>query len=284
MIGKSGTGSSFRGLANYMERPDKMEWRETRNLPGQERDQDIRLMEETASLSGRVEQPVYHLSISYSPKDNPSKQQMIEDVGETLTKLGLDGHQAVIVAHGDEEYKHVHIMANRVHQDKPRAWSAWNDRDKYRPIFRDIEQAQGYEMVSDRNWAKGKTLTNGEVHQLEERGFGGMPLKAKAAYYDFGEAFKNARSWEDIQDFLDNYGCHVHPKRGGGVIEDNQTGEQLKLSRVGREFSFNQLEKEHGRFKDYVHRMERDQRVIEVNRAINKHIPNKAIRAPLRNL
>lgn len=254
MIGKSRIGGNAGGLSGYMNQEKKKEWREVRNLPGQDRHQDLRIFNDTASLSNRCENPVYHLSISYSPKDDPSKANMLEDIDRTLDDLGLADHQAEIVAHGDEDYKHVHIMVNRIHQDKDRAWSPWNDRDKYRPIFREIEQERGYEIVSERHWGKGKNMTNDEIHQLEERGFGGMPLKAKAAHYDWDQAFGEAENWKEIDDFLANYNCHVRPKRGGGVIEHNETGEQLKLSRVGREFSFNSLEKEHGKYEAYTRR------------------------------
>src|SRR5690625_6768232 len=78
MIAKSTTSSSFRGLANYLEGEQKIEFKEAHNLAGDHKDHYVRMMEDTASMS-KAEQPVYHVSLSYSPEDNPSKDMMIED-------------------------------------------------------------------------------------------------------------------------------------------------------------------------------------------------------------
>jgi hypothetical protein len=251
MIAKTKTGVSFRGLANYLEQEKKIAFKETRNLTGDHKDHYVRMMEESASLSSRTEQPVYHMSLSYSPKDNPSKAQMLEDAGQVLEKMGLDEHQAVIVAHNDEKYKHLHIMANRVHPVEGKAWERWNDWDRVRPILRDIEKQRGYVPVHDHNWAKGKGLTNGEIHQWKKHGLDNAPLKIKAEFYDFKGGFEQAESWKDIESFLKEADCRITPKGRGGVIEDRATGKQLKLSRVDRRFSFGELQKQHGNYKEW---------------------------------
>ena len=122
MIAKSTTGGSFRGLANYLEGEEKIEFKEAHNLAGDHKDHYVRMMEDTASMS-RAEKPVYHLSISYSPKDNPSPEAMIKDGEEVLDRLGLSDHQVVFVAHRDEDYRHLHMMVNRVHPVEGKAWN-----------------------------------------------------------------------------------------------------------------------------------------------------------------
>src|SRR5690625_6826437 len=86
-------------------------------------------MRDTASMS-RTQDPVYHYSISWDPDDHPDKEQMIETARRTLADLGLKDHQALIVAHNDHVYKHVHVLANRVHPETGIAWDRWMDYKK----------------------------------------------------------------------------------------------------------------------------------------------------------
>ncbi|NIW00546.1 relaxase/mobilization nuclease domain-containing protein [Candidatus Saccharibacteria bacterium] len=251
MIAKLKTGTSFMALANYMEQEQKMEFKEARNLTGDYKSHYVRMMDESASLSSRVEQPVYHVTLSYAEEDNPSKDMMLEDADQVLEELGLGEHQAVIVGHNDEEYKHLHLMVNRVHPIEGKAWNPWNDRDRAKAILRDIEKQRGYRQVSEKNWGKGKGMSNGEIHQLRDHGLDNPPLKFKSQFYDFKGGFEKAENWKDIEDLLKEAGCRIKPKGRGGVIEDRSTGKQMKLSRVDRKFSFGELQKEHGNYKEW---------------------------------
>lgn len=272
MTNASSTGGSFRGLSNYLEQNQKMEWRETRNLPGRNRDEDIRMMSELASTS-KAEQPVYHVSMNYADGDHPTREQMAADADRVLSELDLADHQAVIVAHGDTDHRHVHIMANRIHQDKPRAHNVWRDRTQLKNICGQIEQEQGYERVSaGREWEqqKGISYSKGELSQLREQGFEQMPLAARAEFHDIGQTIQAAGSWDQVQDILTDYDMKVRPKGRGGVIEDTRTGKTLKLSRIDRDHSFGKLQNRFGKFKEYQRRM-------KISREIGGKIPNQEI-------
>lgn len=271
MTNSSETGSSFRGLSNYMENEQKMEWRETRNLPDRNRNEDIRMMEELAETS-RAEQPVYHLSLNYADGDNPSKEMMLQDANRTLSTLDLADHQAVIVSHKDTDHRHVHIMVNRIHQDKPRAHNVWRDRTRLKNICGEIEKEQGYELVSaGRQWkAKDLNLSKGEFSQLRKKGFEKMPLVAKAKLFKVDQTIREAKSWNKLQSELAKVDMQITPKGRGGVIQDTHTGKTLKLSRVDRKHSFGKLQRRFGKFKEY-------QRSIEVSRDVGKAIPDQEI-------
>ena len=245
MISKSTTGKSFRGLINYLESDEKVEWKEVHNLPSQDSNLCVKLMDNTASLS-KAEKPVYHLSISYAEADNPTKEMMIEDGHRVLEKLGLSDHQAVFIGHSDKDYKHFHIMVNRVDFQTGRAWNPWQDAPKRREVLREIERERGYEIVPFRK--REKSLSRGEFSQLKN---GGMPLVAKAEFYEFNTIFEQAKGWEDVRVQLQEAGCKIKRKGRGAVIEDVATGKTLKLSRVGREYSLGRLEQRFGRLKDY---------------------------------
>lgn len=65
----------------------------------------------------KQENPVFHYSLAWHPEQEPTHEQMIEAGQASLKVLGLEGYQAVFVAHADEPHKHLHIIVNRVHPD-----------------------------------------------------------------------------------------------------------------------------------------------------------------------
>jgi hypothetical protein len=251
MIGKSGTGGSFRGLANYLEGEEKIAFKEVRNLAGDWKDHYVPMMEDTASLS-RAEKPVYHLSVSYARADNPSQEMMIQDADRLLEKMELDDHQAVIISHNDKQHPHLHLMVNRVHPEKGTAWNPWNDRQKYRRELREIEAERGYRRLLDMDRKPPKiSLSQGEYQQFQAHGLGKAPLKIKAEFYELDRMFDKADRWEDAGRALSDLGLKITRKGRGGVIEEVATGTQLKLSRVGRAYSLGKLEKRFGRYKKF---------------------------------
>jgi hypothetical protein len=275
MIAKSTTGGSFRGLANYLEGEEKIEFKEAHNLAGDHKDHYVRMMEDTASMS-KAEKPVYHVSLSYSEADNPTKEMMLEDGNQVLQKLGLEDHQAVFVAHQDTDHKHLHMMINRVHPEKGRAWNTFGDRYKLRGIAKELEQQRGYEQTRFKNPDKHMELTNGEYHQLQDRGLEGMPLKAKAEFYELDKTFDQAKGWEDLRKELSDIGMEIKRKGRGGVLHDKTTGQTLKLSRIdsdkGRNQSLGRLEKRFGKRKEF-------EKVLGAHKELKNHLPDKEIRS-----
>ncbi len=72
--------------------------------------------------------PVLHFSLSWHPEQKPSDDEMRAAALEALAALGLDEHQAVIIAHRDEPHPHVHIMVNSVHPVTGRTAALGNDQ------------------------------------------------------------------------------------------------------------------------------------------------------------
>src|SRR5699024_7490235 len=274
MIAKSTSGSSFRGLANYLEGEEKIDFKEAHNLAGDHKDHYVRCMEDTASMS-RAEKPVYHVSLSYAEADNPTKEMMLEDGNQVLQKLGLDDHQAVFVAHQDTDHKHLHMMINRVHPEKGRAWNSFGDRYKLRGIAKEIEHQRGYTQTRLKDPDKYKELTNGEYHQLQDRGLDQMPLKAKAEFYELDKTFDQARGWEELRAGLSEVGMEIRRKGRGGVLHEKATGQTLKLSRIdsnkGRNQSLGRLEKRFGKRKKF-------EQVLEHTNDLNKYLPDQQVR------
>ncbi|HLR27019.1 MAG TPA: relaxase/mobilization nuclease domain-containing protein [Fodinibius sp.] len=272
MTHSSSTGGSFRGLSNYLEAEQKMEWKETRNLPGRNREEDLRLMDEVARMS-RAEQPVYHLSLNYADADTPTRAQMIADGDQVLEELGLGGHQTMMVAHRDTGHRHLHLMVNRVHPDKTRAWNTWRDRTRIKDILGELEQQRGYQRVSaGREWerAPGLELSDGEFKQLRKRGMEHPPLAVKVEMIGVEEMIREAGSWEEIQHELAKDDLWITDKNRGGVVKDLRTNKTIKLSRIHRDHSFGKLEQRFGKFREY-------ERAFALGKSIERDLPDKAI-------
>jgi len=142
----NGLGRSFAGVAAYClhdapepddRRPrtsERVGWADTRNLATFRPERAARLMAATAraapdlkrlaggSPGGRkLAKPVLHYSLSWARDETPDKGEMNRAVDESLEALGLEGHEALIVAHEDTRHPHVHVIANRVDPETGKA-------------------------------------------------------------------------------------------------------------------------------------------------------------------
>ena len=148
-------GGSFAGVAKYClhdarepdeaERPesaDRVEWAETRNLASRP-ERAAGQMAATAnaapelkrlagvSAAGRpLKKPVLHYTLAWPKDERPDRAEMNRAAEETLKALGLERHQALIVAHNDKTHPHVHLVVNRVDPETGKAAKLGNDRLK----------------------------------------------------------------------------------------------------------------------------------------------------------
>ena len=97
-------------------------------------------MRVAAAQSSRCKKPVYHVSLSFAAEDQPTHVQMEKACAAMLKDLGLQDHQAWMVAHRGTAHPHVHVMVNRVHPDTGKAWSAGHDYRRIEHTLRQLEQ------------------------------------------------------------------------------------------------------------------------------------------------
>ncbi len=127
-------GKSFKGLAVYlMHDPDKagtaerVAWTHTLNLAHDDVPSAVHEMLWTTRAADqlkwragirrggrRLESPVKHFSLNWHPSDQPDRAEMIEAVQDFLRHMAWDDRQAVLIAHSDKAYAHVHVMLNAV--------------------------------------------------------------------------------------------------------------------------------------------------------------------------
>lgn len=154
----AGKGRSFKGAGLYYlhdkqaRTTNRVAYTHTLNLPTDDPDKAIGWMAHTAMRQAEIKRaaggvakgrklrdPVYAYSLSWAPDEQPTRDQMIEAALETLTRLGLDGHEALLVSHNDEPHPHIHVIVNRVNPETGIAAPLSNDHLKL------SEWAEGYE-------------------------------------------------------------------------------------------------------------------------------------------
>ena len=133
-------------------------WTETRNLATNDVMRGSRIMEATArdapvlkKLAGvkatgrKLQKPVVHYSLSWDQGERPDRQEMSRAVEGSLQALGLQDHQALVVAHGDtaHPHPHVHVIVNRVHPETGKAANMGRDRIKLSKWAEGYERKQG---------------------------------------------------------------------------------------------------------------------------------------------
>lgn len=147
----AGRGHSFKGAGLYYLHDkeamttDRVEWTQTRNMYIQDPEAAMNYMAYTAINANRLKQEagvkmtgrkqergtVYTFSLSWSPEENPDKEKMVQAADETLEVLGLQEHQAVIVAHNDTDHPHVHMIVNLVNPNNGKMYDPdWGSKLK----------------------------------------------------------------------------------------------------------------------------------------------------------
>jgi Relaxase/Mobilisation nuclease domain len=129
-------GKSFKGVSDYLTHDaeanttERVDWTHTHNLANDhvpsavdemyQTSQNAELLKQEAGVraGGRAtEVPVKHLSLNWSPDDNPTREHMIATTEQFLERMKWQEHQAIFVAHNDKAYAHVHVMLNVVHPE-----------------------------------------------------------------------------------------------------------------------------------------------------------------------
>lgn len=131
MIGKIKRGKSFKGVCDYVLRGDKDVPPKIigGNMAGSTPAELAAEFEMMAARNGRVQVPVKHFALAFSPEDGELTDKAKANVAaEYMERMGYGNSQYVVVGHdrSDHNHKHdhLHIVANAVAVD-----SKWvNDR------------------------------------------------------------------------------------------------------------------------------------------------------------
>ncbi len=73
--------------------------------------------ERSAASGSRSEKNCFHYALSWHPDDEPSTERMMRFAHQTLERLGLAEHQAIIVEHTEKAHRHLHVVVSTVHPE-----------------------------------------------------------------------------------------------------------------------------------------------------------------------
>jgi hypothetical protein len=155
-------GASFKGAAAYYlhdkgaASSSRVAFCHTENLPVAEPELAWRWMAYTARHAGILKQdagvaatgrklakPVYTLSLSWSPEENPSREEMVAAAQSALKAIGLSKCQTLLVAHNDEPHPHIHALVNLVDPDSGKVRDPGLDKRKLSRWAEDFEKRHG---------------------------------------------------------------------------------------------------------------------------------------------
>jgi Relaxase/Mobilisation nuclease domain len=262
---------SFKVPIKYVEfgrdglQQNRVAWAETYNLPTRDLELAACFMGATAngSVSG-TRTPVYFFSVSFDIDDPVDEAMMRRVARRTLRDMGLEEHEAVVVAHKDRSHPHLHFIVNRVHPTRFVLWRKWWDYARLERSLRAQEVELGLRVVPGRH-APVPSLDRAREGHTEGWKPGARWIKPlpgpkrgdRAFLQDVTERaapiLAQVRSWAALESGLAEQGLALTVKGGGFRITDGK--HQVKASEVGRAFSRYHLEKRLGGYPDYRARM-----------------------------
>jgi len=318
--------TGFRRLAHYLAgrsretTPGRVEWMEARNLQSRDPDVASRAMAGTAAQSRRCKQPAYHFVLSFDPNDDATgrlddgKTREIAD--ETIRRMGLQEHQALIYAHRDKRHRHIHFLVNRVHPETGRAYSRHNDGQRLHGLGRRIARERGLNVAREPERARDRQrvdnfdrlpsgtrvddldgppdaqqereeaprgrVPEGDHWQARREGREPEPRfpqhEITKLRQELRPAFNNARSWDDISTELAERGLFLMPKGQGLVVSDGER--TMKLSDLGKNARLKRFEQRFG--ERYVSFAAREARRLHATEDRNPHetVAERANRKP----
>lgn len=269
MIGNPYKGGSFKGLLKYLfygrddePNPHRVEWHETRHLAIDDPDVLPRLMRATAGLSAKVKKPVYHLPISWPPEERLDRATQLAIADQLIADLGLAEHECVIVAHNDGQCPHIHLVINTVHPQTGRVWSAWRDIYRIMDSLQRQERERGLRLVhrpdledyrsGKRNPDRDREASREERLRAEREGDQPLAPWSEKDMRDVRTAvtkhFRDAASWEDLEERLARHGVELRRAGQGFRITDGTRF--MTLSKIGKHARWDILEERFGQSWD----------------------------------
>lgn len=249
-----GSITSYALYGRDRQTPERVEWVAMRNLEGVTPETAHIIMQATAKQSKRVKKPRQHLIVSWAHEDAPSTEQMVAIMDQTLTDLGLNEHQAMLIAHNDTNHQHVHAIINRVHPETYKAARDSHERLKLRRSLIRQEQEHGLKQTPYKSKGRQPQRVFSEIEIAKRTGTDELlrfskerclKLKEELAY-----SFNAANGWSSLDGMLKQRGYRVI--MSGRGVRITKGVHYAKLSDVmPPKLSTKQLTERWGRFSDY---------------------------------
>ena len=270
MVAQTFTQGSVAELGNYLKHGDaargnrvedsseRVDWEAGRNVWSTSIDEvsgEMRMV--TAGAEG-VEKPVYQVILSWQsgnkekgiPPDDPSREEMEEAGDRVMGALGMEEHQAWMVAHRDTDTPHLHMVINKVHPRSKEVWKeSWSKKKVYE-CLREMEEEKGWHrpapMTIEEKWDQERRGEHRESPRtLEEEKALGSSVRMWAREESIAEKLKDKESWEGAEEVLEGTRASLEGRRRSGMVLERD-GAAAAMSSIDPTISRPNLEERYG--------------------------------------
>jgi hypothetical protein len=238
MVGKIGTGKSFRGCLNYLFQGRMQGTKEEQQLAAMQKQVEViaynqcfgdrlqltREFIEVSKLNPKVSKPVFHISVSFAFGDaGKLSSQDKADMAEKLAKdFGFNNNQYVVIAHRDTSHEHLHVVANRIGYDGKTA----SDSNNYKRIAAYCRKMElEYDLI--------KVLSPNKFLRPEQRVTQSQRVdqRKETLKGHLLQAIKQCTSIPDVKRYMEQHGYQV--ELGRGIAFTDAQSVRFKGSQVG---------------------------------------------------
>lgn len=237
MIGKISKGTGFKGCVNYvLGKPDaKLLAAEGVLTDSIQTITDC--FQSQRMMKPHIRQPVGHISLSYAPEDasRMTDEILVSLAKEYMQKMGIKETQYIIARHKDQKHPHVHIVFNRVENNR-RTISDKNDCYRNIKVCKELKEKYGL------YFGKGKDRVR--THRLK-----GSDKTKYEIYHAVKNSLGKSNSWKQFISELSKQGIKTEFKYRGrsNVIQGwsfTKDGITFKASDIDRSFSYSKLDRQ----------------------------------------
>ena len=243
-------GYSFKGAGEYFlhdkkaQTKERVDWSMSLNTVSNDSEKSLREMAWLSQNSEYIKQlyggsnagrkpsgkNVLPFSLSWHPEQNPDDEHMRQAALEALKIQGLDKHQAVLVAHNDTKYKHVHVIVNLVNPETGRVNTMSMGKRKFSEWAQEYEEQHG-KIYCQQRLENNKLRKENERKPKEERHKISYKEKAILNREAIREAYDNCKDLSEFQEILKTHGYHLAEGRKGRMVLLDKDGHTSNLVR-----------------------------------------------------
>ena len=235
MVGKVISGSSFSGTVGYVMKEESQILEAEGITPPEVKDM-VQDFKDQALLNPRLKNTVGHISLSFSPTDDPRMTDalMTQIAKEYMQKMGNTDTQYLLARHLDQPHPHCHLVYNRV-GNNGQTISDKNIKIRNAKVCRELTEKHGLYL------APGKDDVRRE--RLRE------PDKTKYEIYDaIKGSLPKCKSWNELEGKLKDQGITMRYKYCGNTdrkqgVLFSKNGFEFSGSKIDRAFSFTKLDR-----------------------------------------
>ena len=233
MIGNISKGSGFRGVLDYALEKQGAQLIGG-NMLGHSAPELAAEFKLSRQLNPKIEQPVFHVSLSLPHNERPTPSQWNKLASDYLQQMGFTNNQYVVVEHSDRQHSHIHIIAAKGTLDG-QCVPTWNDYHNSQRVIRQLEQKYSLQAVANSWEVERKGPTKGQQEQQRREQAAGKKLtpNVKGRIQDVADAsLKDCKTPEEFIERMRSAGVQIQTstRRDGSI-----SGISYKCYQIGPE-------------------------------------------------